>query len=152
MFLMLIFFFFQAEDGIRDLTVTGVQTCALPILERETARRPNLIVLKSMSKVYALSGLRVAYLVAPAVLRRRLARLIPPWPVGLAAQVAAVEALRDPQYYAARYAETHQLRRKACLRLSGISGLQVHPSQANFYLVETERAAALAERLRAMNI
>src|SRR5256886_8906157 len=27
------FFFFQAEDGIRDLTVTGVQTCALPILE-----------------------------------------------------------------------------------------------------------------------
>src|SRR5205085_9049201 len=27
------FFFFQAEDGIRDLTVTGVQTCALPISE-----------------------------------------------------------------------------------------------------------------------
>src|SRR2546430_5775695 len=31
------FFFFQAEDGIRDLTVTGVQTCALPIWS-ETAR------------------------------------------------------------------------------------------------------------------
>src|SRR6266481_3498841 len=29
---MLFFFFFQAEDGIRDGTVTGVQTCALPIL------------------------------------------------------------------------------------------------------------------------
>src|SRR5256886_16452460 len=29
--LLLFFFFFQAEDGIRDLTVTGVQTCALPI-------------------------------------------------------------------------------------------------------------------------
>src|SRR6266853_6889618 len=28
-----VFFFFQAEDGIRDLTVTGVQTCALPIWE-----------------------------------------------------------------------------------------------------------------------
>src|SRR5712691_12798422 len=28
---MCFFFFFQAEDGIRDLTVTGVQTCALPI-------------------------------------------------------------------------------------------------------------------------
>src|SRR5688572_16760314 len=27
-------FFFQAEDGIRDLTVTGVQTCALPILRQ----------------------------------------------------------------------------------------------------------------------
>src|SRR2546430_1378536 len=31
-FYCLFFFFFQAEDGIRDLTVTGVQTCALPIL------------------------------------------------------------------------------------------------------------------------
>src|SRR2546430_4518490 len=31
------FFFFQAEDGIRDLTVTGVQTCALPIYVREIA-------------------------------------------------------------------------------------------------------------------
>src|SRR2546430_6087971 len=30
-YVVLIFFFFQAEDGIRDLTVTGVQTCALPI-------------------------------------------------------------------------------------------------------------------------
>src|SRR2546430_7195046 len=30
---MFFFFFFQAEDGIRDLTVTGVQTCALPISE-----------------------------------------------------------------------------------------------------------------------
>src|SRR6266496_5765826 len=29
---LLSFFFFQAEDGIRDLYVTGVQTCALPIL------------------------------------------------------------------------------------------------------------------------
>src|SRR2546427_9667309 len=29
------FFFFQAEDGIRDLTVTGVQTCALPICFRK---------------------------------------------------------------------------------------------------------------------
>src|SRR2546430_7778178 len=30
-FMWYVFFFFQAEDGIRDLTVTGVQTCALPI-------------------------------------------------------------------------------------------------------------------------
>src|SRR2546427_5557459 len=32
------FFFFQAEDGIRDLTVTGVQTCALPISQRGAQR------------------------------------------------------------------------------------------------------------------
>src|SRR5437762_6017418 len=32
MFVICFFFFFQAEDGIRDTSVTGVQTCALPIL------------------------------------------------------------------------------------------------------------------------
>src|SRR5437763_13936478 len=30
--IIVVFFFFQAEDGIRDTSVTGVQTCALPIL------------------------------------------------------------------------------------------------------------------------
>src|SRR2546427_13299600 len=35
--LLFFFFFFQAEDGIRDLTVTGVQTCALPICIAEGA-------------------------------------------------------------------------------------------------------------------
>src|SRR2546430_3860266 len=37
-----VFFFFQAEDGIRDLTVTGVQTCALPI-SGGRHRRPSTI-------------------------------------------------------------------------------------------------------------
>ena len=32
--MLLFFFFFQAEDGIRDWSVTGVQTCALPILDK----------------------------------------------------------------------------------------------------------------------
>src|SRR3989440_9377043 len=35
---LLVIFFFQAEDGIRDLIVTGVQTCALPISFRHPAR------------------------------------------------------------------------------------------------------------------
>src|SRR5207248_6148372 len=34
-FFFVFFFFFQAEDGIRDRTVTGVQTCALPIFTRD---------------------------------------------------------------------------------------------------------------------
>src|SRR2546427_2542543 len=38
--LSLYFFFFQAEDGIRDLTVTGVQTCALPIYGAEQLPQP----------------------------------------------------------------------------------------------------------------
>src|SRR5256886_11158975 len=39
---LICFFFFQAEDGIRDLTVTGVQTCALPI-SRGRANQGNLL-------------------------------------------------------------------------------------------------------------
>src|SRR5947209_18867474 len=39
---MVLFFFFQAEDGIRDIGVTGVQTCALPISPaRRTPRAPS---------------------------------------------------------------------------------------------------------------
>src|SRR5256886_8023235 len=37
---ILVFFFFQAEDGIRDLTVTGVQTCALPISSLRSGMTP----------------------------------------------------------------------------------------------------------------
>src|SRR2546425_1526685 len=39
---MYLFFFFQAEDGIRDKLVTGVQTCALPILVAEA--RPDVVI------------------------------------------------------------------------------------------------------------
>src|SRR5215813_14239859 len=38
--LMILIFFFQAEDGIRDADVTGVQTCALPIYRAQGAREP----------------------------------------------------------------------------------------------------------------
>src|SRR6266542_2616490 len=41
---LLVVFFFQAEDGIRDATVTGVQTCALPILDRDEAVVPACVL------------------------------------------------------------------------------------------------------------
>src|SRR5206468_6108399 len=41
----LLFFFFQAEDGIRDLIVTGVQTCALPI-SRDNASPPHSTLMR----------------------------------------------------------------------------------------------------------
>src|SRR3712207_8871544 len=40
-----VIFFFQAEDGIRDIGVTGVQTCALPIYELVRQMRASLVVL-----------------------------------------------------------------------------------------------------------
>src|SRR2546427_3306817 len=52
-------FFFQAEDGIRDLTVTGVQTCALPIFRRW--RMTDLQVIRPAGRV------------------RRIGRMPDPW-------------------------------------------------------------------------
>src|SRR5688572_33085842 len=45
-------FFFQAEDGIRDLTVTGVQTCALPI-SLEAQQRPRAVKITEFLEKYA---------------------------------------------------------------------------------------------------
>src|SRR3712207_6550067 len=50
-----IFFFFQAEDGIRDIGVTGVQTCALPISDKVTPINilsKNLVTGKESSDFY----------------------------------------------------------------------------------------------------
>src|SRR5688572_27499904 len=55
--LLCFFFFFQAEDGIRDLTVTGVQTCALPIsifLKITGVALPQAIIGASLYKKAAL--------------------------------------------------------------------------------------------------
>src|SRR5690349_24354666 len=51
-----LFFFFQAEDGIRDLYVTGVQTCALPISgahqrDQDAARRHQAVALGRQAQV-----------------------------------------------------------------------------------------------------
>src|SRR5882762_7882663 len=43
------FFFFQAEDGIRDSSVTGVQTCALPIFTRELGTNPEPVTVRLTS-------------------------------------------------------------------------------------------------------
>src|SRR2546421_9645875 len=65
-----LFFFFQAEDGIRDLIVTGVQTCALPIsrrarqtlvqrlerLERDEFRDPGIAELTEVRRGLAREG------------------------------------------------------------------------------------------------
>src|SRR2546430_8228890 len=56
-------FFFQAEDGIRDLTVTGVQTCALPILSLLAAAGVAIFVRESRQRARSLGqGLRLSLL------------------------------------------------------------------------------------------
>src|SRR2546430_17636824 len=57
-------FVFQAEDGIRDLTVTGVQTCALPILEDPISKylpefkNPKVLIQPSSGAAYTIPAAR----------------------------------------------------------------------------------------------
>ena len=115
-------------------------------LESFAARTENVIVCKSMSKAYALSGLRVAYLCAGAHQLEALRAITPPWVVGLPAQLAATLALQDPDYYAERYSETHRLREELAKQLHAL-GWEIFPGVANFLLCHLPESGPSAERL-----
>src|SRR5699024_12094480 len=53
------FFFFQAEDGIRDRNVTGVQTCALPILLARTGVALNDVDIIELNEAFSAQSLAV---------------------------------------------------------------------------------------------
>ena len=119
-------------------------------VETWVTRYDNLVVLKSMSKIYALSGARAAYLAAPRDIIDRLRRFCPPWSVSLLGQVAAVEALKDPAYYRERIAETHRLRDAMRQELAQLPWLSPFDSVANFILMEITHPGIAAERCTSM--
>jgi histidinol-phosphate/aromatic aminotransferase/cobyric acid decarboxylase-like protein len=121
-------------------------------LERMAARSRNVVVCKSMSKGYALSGVRVAYLCGPAELLEELRPLLPPYAVSLPAQIAAVKAMQDPDYYQQRYQETHGLRAELAEGLRDAGCAEVIPGAANYLLAHLPEpgcdAVAVAMRCR----
>ncbi|MCH8209834.1 MAG: aminotransferase class I/II-fold pyridoxal phosphate-dependent enzyme [Planctomycetes bacterium] len=118
-------------------------------LERFAAASSNTIVCKSMSKVYALSGVRAAYLCGPAQLIDELRPLAPPWAVSLPAQLAAVEALQDREYYAKRYQQTHRLRAELAAALTSDCDLDVVQGTANFLLCHLPESGPTAANVAA---
>src|SRR2546427_9642972 len=62
-------FFFQAEDGIRDLTVTGVQTCALPILLLAIAARGDRELMRAVARLVPAAALATVMLVAAGLVQ-----------------------------------------------------------------------------------
>jgi histidinol-phosphate/aromatic aminotransferase/cobyric acid decarboxylase-like protein len=106
-------------------------------LESFAAQSSNIVVCISLSKVYALSGLRAAYLCGAAEVIEPLRRWTPPWVIGLPAQVAAVRALEASAYYQSRYDETRQLRRQLIKGLRRLDpDWDLLGSQANFVLCQ----------------
>jgi histidinol-phosphate/aromatic aminotransferase/cobyric acid decarboxylase-like protein/N-acyl-L-homoserine lactone synthetase len=104
-------------------------------LERFAASATNVIVCKSMSKVYALSGVRAAYLCGAPALVDDLRSVCPPWSVSLPGQIAACEALKATDYYRAAWCETHVLRAALQHDLESL-GWNVIPGCANFLLCQ----------------
>src|SRR2546426_2781566 len=119
MFTMFFFFFFQAEDGIRDYKVTGVQTCALPILVDHAARHDELVVAADEREQLAAvapehievaEGISHVSNVARAVLRhRRILVDADGAPVEVQVMLVPVE-LRDPEEERSRPVQRRQVR------------------------------------------
>ncbi len=94
-----------AIDAARDLLVV-VDEAYLAFFADEPTRtvvphapgRSNLIVLRSVTKVYAMPGLRVGYAIGPADLIQQLRQFQNPWAVDAASEAALAAALAEPDY------------------------------------------------------
>jgi histidinol-phosphate/aromatic aminotransferase/cobyric acid decarboxylase-like protein/predicted GNAT family N-acyltransferase len=116
-------------------------------LESFAVQSENVIVCKSMSKVYALSGLRAAYLCASPHQLEELKVITPPWSVSLPAQIAATYALHAKDYYAMRYWETKELREKLVQELSAMGITEIIPGSANFVMFHLPETMDTAESI-----
>ena len=125
-------------------------------LEKFAIGTSNVIICKSMSKVYALSGLRAAYLCASPFQLEKLRSISPPWAVSLPSQIAAIIALKEDHYYQKCYEQTHILREEFSKELLKFTPLEVLQSKANFilcYLPENgPDAASIVSKCKEMNL
>lgn len=105
------------------------------------ASHPNLLVLRSLSKFYALPALRVGALVGSQEWMQRLARRREPWQVSSLAEAAAIAAI-DDSAHATLTRETVEIEREWLLeQFSSLPGLRFSQSAANFLFAQTDRPA-----------
>ncbi len=110
-------------------------------------RPHNVVVLRSMTKFYAIPGLRLGFAVADPLFARRLRALLSPWSVNVFAQAVGVAALDDEDYARRTRAFVACQRERLASRLADIPGLWVYPGQANYLLVRLESAGVDAPEL-----
>lgn len=126
--------------------------CSGRSLVRRARSWSRVVVLRSMTKFYALPGLRVGYAVSSRSTIRRIQKQLPPWSVSVMGQVAAVAALTDTVHARKSLRFMTQERERFQGRLAALPGCTVIPSHANYCLVELPRglrAPDIAKQLRA---
>ncbi len=117
--------------------------------------RPNVITLNSLTKFYAIPGLRLGYGTFPPEIAARLRQILPPWTVNTVAQAVGARLFRDEDYRKRTLALTEKLRHELLAELATFAQLQVYPSRANYFLVrlvKTLTAPDLAARLLSQSI
>lgn len=98
----------------------------------EAARRPGLIVLRSLTKFFSMAGLRLGYLAAAEDTVEALTSALPPWSVNTVAAAAGAAALEDGEYIRKTLTLIDSERAYLTERLSAMGGLTVYPSSANY--------------------
>jgi histidinol-phosphate aminotransferase len=108
--------------------------------------RTNVIVVRSMTKDFALAGLRLGYSVGPEELILRLHEVQPPWSVNAVAQAAGVAALKDAAH---KQSSLEQLRRAKDEFVAELTrlGLDPLPSSTHFFLIRVGDGAAFRHAL-----
>jgi histidinol-phosphate aminotransferase len=109
---------------------------AVPLL----ARHPRLVVVRTLSKAYALAGIRVGYALADPAIIDVLDRVRDSYNVNRLSQAAALAALADPAYYAGVVARVKATRDRVQRELAERRGWFTYPSQANFIFTEPRNA------------
>lgn len=99
-------------------------------------RHSNLIIVRSLTKFYALPGLRLGYLAAAPDMVQRLTDILPPWRVNTLAQAAGLASLADQAYQTSTRQIITAQREFLTRGLAQIPGLRPLPAAANFILVD----------------
>ncbi|OGW48581.1 MAG: hypothetical protein A2V62_00385 [Nitrospirae bacterium RBG_19FT_COMBO_58_9] len=104
-----------------------------------------MIVLRSLTKFYAMPGLRIGYLVGASKVVDQLKDRQPPWSVNSLAQAVSLAVLRDPAYAAESRTCMKSERSRFMRGLRSLPGLRVYPSAANFVLIELPASTCAGE-------
>jgi threonine-phosphate decarboxylase len=122
-----------------------------PSAARWISQRPELFVLRSLTKFYALPGLRLAALLAHEETLRPLRAWREPWQVSVVAEAAGLAALEDTEYAARSRAFVREQRTWLSSQLAALPGTMPVKSEVNYLLVRlrypaSTLSAALLER------
>ena len=112
---------------------------------------PNMLVLRSMTKDYAIAGLRLGFAAGPADLIEALTKVRPPWNVNAVAQEAGLAALMDEEYLFQSMTRLYSAKADFFSGLQ-ILGLQPVHSETHYFIIKVRNAAELRLRLLAYKI